>query len=83
MGFEHGHARFLVVLRRGQHRRADLVCLDLIGMFDSGKAAHKLHAEVPKLARHWLGHVERRLEDREWISVRDFKRAHALTAQAP
>jgi glutathione S-transferase len=27
-----------------------LVCIDLIGMFDSGKAAHKLHAEVRKLA---------------------------------
>lgn len=38
-----------------------LVCLDLIGIFDSGKAAQKLHAEVPKLARRWLADVERRL----------------------
>src|SRR3954469_7790231 len=48
-----------------------LVCIDLIEMFDSGKTAHKLHAEVPKLARRWLGDVERRLEDREWIACAD------------
>src|SRR5258708_26864484 len=28
-----------------------LVCIDLIGMFDTGKAAHTLHAEVRMLAR--------------------------------
>jgi glutathione S-transferase len=49
-----------------------LVCLDFIGMFDSGKAAHKLHAEVPKLAQRWFGDVERRLEGREWIACTDF-----------
>ncbi len=27
-----------------------LVCIDLIEMLDSGKAAHKLHTEVRKLA---------------------------------
>src|SRR5687767_432179 len=26
-----------------------LTCNDLIGMFDSGKATHRLHAELPKL----------------------------------
>lgn len=57
-----------------------LVCLDLIGMFDSGKAAHKLHAEVPKLAHRWLGDVERRLEDREWIACADFTVADILMA---
>ena len=41
-----------------------LVCIDLIEVFDSGKAAHKLHAEVRKLAGRWLGDVERRLVDR-------------------
>src|SRR5580765_2091745 len=44
-----------------------LVCIDLIGMFDSGKTAPKLHAQVGKLAERWLSDVERRLEDREWI----------------
>ena len=57
-----------------------LVCIDLIGMFDSGKAAHELHAEVPKLARRWLGDVERRLEDREWIACADFTVADIMMA---
>src|SRR5688500_718546 len=57
-----------------------LVCIDLIGMFDSAKAAHKLHAEVPKLARRWLGDVERRLEDREWIACADFTAADIMMA---
>ena len=57
-----------------------LTCLDLIGMFDSGKAAHKLHAEVPKLARRWLGDVERRLEGREWIACDDFTAADIMMA---
>src|SRR4051794_14641822 len=45
-----------------------LVCLDFIGIFDGEKAARRLHEEVPKLAGRWLGHVERRLQDREWIA---------------
>jgi glutathione S-transferase len=49
-----------------------LMCMDLIGMFDSGKAAQKLHAEVPKLAGRWLGDLERRLQDREWLACADF-----------
>jgi glutathione S-transferase len=57
-----------------------LVCIDLIEMFDSGKTAHKLHAEVPKLARRWLGDVERRLEDREWIACADFTVADIMMA---
>jgi glutathione S-transferase len=57
-----------------------LVCIDLIEMFDSGKIAHKLHAEVPKLARRWLGDVERRLEDREWIACADFTVADIMMA---
>ena len=36
-----------MVLRRGRHRRPTLTCIDLLGIFDSGKAAPKLHAEVP------------------------------------
>src|SRR5690349_795750 len=49
-----------------------LTCLDLIGMFDSGKAASKLHAEVPKLAGRWLGDLERRLHGRTWIACAEF-----------
>ena len=57
-----------------------LVCLDVIGIFDSSKAAHELHVEVPKLARRWLGDVERRLEDREWIACADFTAADIMLA---
>lgn len=57
-----------------------LVCIDLIEMFDSGKTAHKLNAEVRKLAGRWLGEVERRLEDREWIACADFTVADIMMA---
>ncbi len=57
-----------------------LTCLDLLGIFDSGKTAHKLHAEVPKLARRWLGGVERRLDGREWIACADFTVADIMMA---
>lgn len=57
-----------------------LVCLDVIGMFDSGKAAHQLHIEVPKLARRWLGDVERRLENRTWIACAEFTAADIMMA---
>ena len=57
-----------------------LVCIDLIEMFDSGKAAHKLHAEVRKLAGRWLSDVERRLDGREWIACADFTVADIMMA---
>ena len=57
-----------------------LVCLDLIGMFDSDKAAPRLHDEVPKLAARWLGDVERRMQDREWIACADFTVADIMMA---
>jgi glutathione S-transferase len=57
-----------------------LVCLDLIGIFDSGKAAQELHEQVPKLARRWLSDVERRLEGREWIACADFTVADIMMA---
>jgi len=57
-----------------------LVCIDLIGMFDSGKTAPKLHAQVRKLAERWLSDVERRLEDREWIACADFTVADIMMA---
>jgi glutathione S-transferase len=57
-----------------------LTCIDLVGIFDGGKAAQRLHAELPKLARRWLGDVERRLEDREWIACADFTAADIMMA---
>jgi len=55
-----------------------LVCLDVIEIFDS--TAHKLRAEVRKLAGRWLGGVERRLEGREWIACADFTVADIMMA---
>ena len=55
-----------------------LECLDLIAIFDSG--AHKLEAEVRKLAHRWLGDVERRLDDRAWIVCADFTIADIMMA---
>jgi len=57
-----------------------LVCLDLVGMFDPGKAAARLHAELPKLAGRWLEDVERRLAGREWIACADFTVADIMMA---
>ena len=47
-----------------------LSCLDMIEIFDKG--AHKLQADVRKLAGRWLAGVERRLEGREWIACTEF-----------
>ncbi|MFL6581586.1 MAG: glutathione S-transferase family protein [Burkholderiales bacterium] len=57
-----------------------LVCLDIIHIFDSGKNARQLTADVRKLAGRWLGDVERRLEDREWIACADFTVADIMMA---
>jgi glutathione S-transferase len=57
-----------------------LVCGDMIEIFDSDNAARKLKAEVRKLAGRWLGDVERRLEDREWIACADFTVADIMMA---
>src|SRR3954451_20204054 len=57
-----------------------LVCLDFIEIFDSGKTTRKLTAEVRKLAGRWLGDVERRLEDRDWIACADFTVADIMMA---
>jgi glutathione S-transferase len=57
-----------------------LVCLDVIHIFDSDNAAHKVKAEVRKLAGRWLGGVERRLEGREWIACDDFTVADIMMA---
>ncbi len=57
-----------------------LLCIDLIEIFDRGNAAHQVKAEVRKLAGRWLGHVERHIEGREWISCADFTVADILMA---
>ncbi|HET9956935.1 MAG TPA: glutathione binding-like protein, partial [Polyangiaceae bacterium] len=57
-----------------------LTCLDFLAIFDSEKAAPKLHTEVPKLAHRWLGGLERRLEEREWIACADFTVADIMMA---
>ena len=57
-----------------------LVCLDMIEIFDSSKNTRKVTAEVRKLAGRWLGDVERRLEDREWIACADFTAADIMMA---
>lgn len=57
-----------------------LVCLDMIDIFGSGEGDHGLRGEVRKLAGRWLGGVERRLEDREWIACDDFTAADIMMA---
>ena len=51
-----------------------------IDIFDRDNAAHKVKAEVRKLAGRWLKDVERRLEDREWIACADFTVADIMMA---
>jgi glutathione S-transferase len=57
-----------------------LVCLDCIDIFDTDGAARGVRAEVRKLADRWLGHVERRLDGREWIACADFTAADIMMA---
>ncbi len=57
-----------------------LTCLDFIEIFGNSEANHNLKAEVRNLARRWLGHVERRLEDRKWIACADFTVADIMMA---
>ena len=57
-----------------------LVGLDIAAIFDSDKAAKRLHEELPKLAARWLGDLERRLEGREWIACAEFTVADIMMA---
>src|SRR3954468_9436972 len=57
-----------------------LTFIDFIEIFDSGNATHKLKTEVRKIAGRWLGDVERRLEDCEWIACADFTVADIMMA---
>src|ERR1700761_8851965 len=56
------------------------ISMDIIGIFDPEKTATRLHEEVPKLAGRWLEHVERRLQDREWIATDEFSAADLMMA---
>jgi glutathione S-transferase len=49
-----------------------LQCIETIEIFDQDKSATKVLAETRKLAARWFGHLERRLEGREWIARPEF-----------
>lgn len=57
-----------------------LVSRDLIGIFDSDRAAPELHRAVDQLSGRWLGGVEQRLEGREWIATDEFTVADIIMA---
>jgi len=56
------------------------VAIDMVEIFDKDHAAHEVKAELRKLAGRWLGDVERRLDDREWIACADFTAADIMMA---
>jgi glutathione S-transferase len=47
-----------------------LIALDIVEIFDGNNA--RLKAEVNKLAARWLGDLERRLDNRDWIAGAEF-----------
>jgi glutathione S-transferase len=49
-----------------------LQCIETIAIFDEDRTATKVLAETRKLAARWFGHLERRLEGREWIAHTEF-----------
>jgi glutathione S-transferase len=49
-----------------------LQALDLIEIFDENKSATHVLAETRKLAHRWLGHLERRLDGRQWLADDEF-----------
>jgi glutathione S-transferase len=57
-----------------------LTAMDLIDIFDTDHAAGKVKAEARKLAGRWLGHLERRLDDREWIASTELTAADIIMA---
>jgi glutathione S-transferase len=59
---------------------ATLMAIDFVEIFDGSKAAPKLHTAVRKVADRFLGDVERRLQDREWIACADFTVADIMMA---
>jgi glutathione S-transferase len=57
-----------------------LVARDIIEIFGGPDADPKLMGETRKLADRWLGDVDRRLQDREWIACADFTVADIMMA---
>src|SRR3954468_12725498 len=57
---------------------ATFTSLDFVGIFDPQN--RKLEGEVRNLAHRWLGDLERRLADREWIACADFTAADIMMA---
>lgn len=55
-----------------------LMSMDIVEIFDHGN--RKLLGEVRKLAERWLGGVERRLEESEWIAGNEFTVADIMMA---
>lgn len=49
-----------------------LQCVETIEIFDQDKSATQVLAETKKLVARWFGHLERRLEGREWIALAEF-----------
>jgi glutathione S-transferase len=49
-----------------------LQCIETIEIFDQDKTATKVLEQTRQLATRWLQHVERRLENREWIALSQF-----------
>ncbi|HEX4449725.1 MAG TPA: glutathione S-transferase family protein [Kofleriaceae bacterium] len=57
-----------------------LSSIEIIEIFDADKSAHKIISEVTKIASRFLGHVERRLDGRDWIACADFTVADIMMA---
>ena len=57
-----------------------LLCLDMIGIFDSAHAAPKLNEGVTQIAGRWLAALEQRLDSHEWIATDDFTAADIMMA---
>lgn len=49
-----------------------LTCMDLVEIFDSGRASQQLHTEVRKLAVRWLHDLDQHLQGRTWIACAEF-----------
>ena len=59
---------------------ATLQCLDMFDIFDTGKIASGIRAEVVKINDRWLVGIERRLDGRTWIACDDFTVADIVMA---
>lgn len=55
-----------------------LTCLDVIHIFGGENKDEKLLAATRELAMRWLGNVDKRLADREWIATDDFSVADIM-----